>query len=119
MEKVQQDETRAKRNAQEVLFVRKEAHNKTKFTKEDFERQKEDKLKAREEEKYLPSFDELFDRMLETQAMIEESKSAVSHSEMASPRNDYGSNVAPTPKGAMGLITPKGEIGGFAPFGRN
>jgi hypothetical protein len=48
--------------------------------------------------------------------MIEESKSAVSHSEMASPR-DFQSDVAATPKGALGITTPKGAIGGF--FGKN
>ena len=46
--------------------------------------------------------------------MIEESKSAVSHSEMGSPR-DFQSDISATPKGAFGglnLQTPKGAIGG-------
>lgn len=51
--------------------------------------------------------------------MIEESKSAVTHSEMGSPR-EFQSDVSATPKGMFGginLQTPKGNItgaGGFA-----
>ena len=50
--------------------------------------------------------------MLETQAMIEDAKSAVSHSELNSPR-DFQSDVSATPKGmgAFNLQTPKGQIG--------
>lgn len=51
--------------------------------------------------------------MLETQAMIEDAKSAVSHSEMGSPR-EFQSDIGATPKGmgAFNLQTPKGQIGG-------
>ena len=51
--------------------------------------------------------------MLETQAMIEDAKSAVSHSEMGSPR-EFQSDISATPKGmgAFNLQTPKGNIGG-------
>ena len=45
--------------------------------------------------------------------MIEESKSALSHSEMGHSPRDFGSNMAPTPKGAIGINTPKGVIGGM------
>ena len=49
----------------------------------------------------LPSFDDLYERMLEAQAMIEDSKSALSHSEMVS-NNDFQSDIGATPKGAFG-----------------
>ena len=51
-----------------------------------------------EMEKHLPSFEELHDKMLDTQAMIEEGKSAISHSEVGSPR-DFQSDISATPKG--------------------
>ena len=45
--------------------------------------------------------------------MIEDAKSAVSHSEMGSPR-EFQSDISATPKGmgAFNLQTPKGNIGG-------
>ena len=64
----------------------------------------------RELEKSLPTFDELHEKMVETQAQIEDAKSAVSHSELNSPR-DFQSDVSATPKGnitGINLQTPKG-----------
>jgi hypothetical protein len=57
---------RVKRNREESLFIRREAQGKTKFRKDDFERQQEEKKEAREQDKHLPSFEELHDKMLET-----------------------------------------------------
>ena len=51
----------------------------------------------------MPTFDELYDKMLDTQAQLEESKSAVSHSEMGSPR-EFQSDIGATPKGNFGGI---------------
>jgi len=112
--KMAQNEVRVKRNREESLFIRRDTHNKVKFRKEDFEAQQQEKREQSEQEKHLPSFEELYDRMLETQAMIEETKSNVSASELKSPR-DFQSDVSATPKGALAfnLKTPKGDIKGM------
>jgi len=47
----------------------------------------DEKREQKEMDKHLPTFEELYDRMMETQAMIEESKSAISHNELQSPRD--------------------------------
>lgn len=65
--------------------------------------------------KHLPSFEELYERMQEAQAMVDD-KSALSHSEMGSPR-DFQSDISATPKGGaafggLNIQTPKGAIGG-------
>ena len=77
--KLAQNEVRVKRNREESLFIRKDTQVKVKFGKEDFARMQEEKKEQREMDKHLPTFDELYDRMMEHQAMIEESKSAISH----------------------------------------
>jgi len=64
--KLAQNEVRVKRNREESLFIRKEAQGKTKFGKEDFARQQDEKKEALEQDRHLPSFEELHDRMLET-----------------------------------------------------
>ena len=60
----------------------------------------------------MKTFDQLHDEMVAHQQMIEDSKSAISQSDI-SPRYENKSALdLQTPKGAMDLTTPKGEIGG-------
>ena len=101
---MEQNEVRVKRNREESLFIRKDTQVKGKFTKAEFELMMEEKRDKAEMEKRLPHFDELYDKMQDTLAIIDDSKSAVSHSEMISPR-DFQSDISATPKGAgpMGL----------------